>query len=165
MKLVMMVFRNRLHAGRAFALVLAAVVGLTVAVAPALASTQPAAGSFVEGPETILEERQAGGNTIIHLTREAVITGTYTGVGQADQWIVIHADGSFNFHQTIAFTGSVCGQPTTLEFRVVGRGDFTENVLTGTYSVTGPTDVGRGNGRIVAEPGVGGTYEGQVHCD
>jgi hypothetical protein len=59
----------------------------------------------------------------------------------------------------------VCGQPTTLEFDVVGRGDFTENVLTGTYSVIGPTDVGRGNGRIVAEPGVGGTRESHVHCD
>jgi hypothetical protein len=112
----------------------------------------------------ILEERQSGGNTFLHLTRDAAITGTYTGIGHADQYIVIHADGSFNFHQTIDFVGTACGQPVELTFEVVGQGDFTQNVLTGTYSIIGPAETGHGNGTIVSEPGVGGTYEGQVHC-
>jgi hypothetical protein len=150
---------------RTLGAVLAAVVALAVLAGPAFGSTEPAAGSFTETPETILSERQAGGNTIIHLTRDAFITGTYTGIGHADQWVVIHSDGSFNFHQTIAFDGVVCGEPVELEFRVQGTGDFTANELTGSYSIVGPTDVGRGNGRITSEPGVGGTYEGQVHCD
>jgi hypothetical protein len=154
-----------MHIGRNFALILAAVVGLALAAAPALASTQSAAGTFVESPETILEERQSGGNTHIHLTRDAVITGTYNGVGHADQYVVIHADGSFNFRQTIDFTGEVCGQQVTLTFRNVGRGDFNQNVLTGHYTVIGGPPVGRGNGTIQGQPGVGGTYEGKVHCD
>ncbi len=140
-------------------------VALGALATSASASTQPATGAFVESPETILEERQSGGNTFIHLTRDAAITGTYDGIGHADQYIVIHADGSFNFHQTIDFVGTVCGQAVTLTFLVVGKGDFSENVLTGHYTITGPTETGRGNGTIVGEPGVGGTYEGQVHCD
>jgi hypothetical protein len=150
--------------GRNVAAVLAAIGALAVSATPALASTQPAAGSFTETPETILSEKMSGGNDFIHLTRDAFITGTYTGLGHADQYIVIHSDGSFNFHQTIAFTGEVCGQPVDLEFRVEGTGDFTSNTLHATYSIVGPTDVGRGNGTLDSVPGVGGTYEGQVHC-
>jgi hypothetical protein len=65
----------------------------------------------------------------------------------------------------LPFEGVVCGQAVELEFRNEGTGDFNANVLTGTYSIIGPTEVGRGNGTITGEPGVGGTYEGQVHCD
>jgi hypothetical protein len=150
--------------GRNVAAVLVAIVALAISVTPAFASSQPASGSFTETPETILSEKFAGGNDFIHLTRDAFITGTYTGVGHADQYIVIHSDGSFNFHQTIAFIGAACGQPVELEFRVEGTGDFTSNTLHGAYSIIGPTDVGNGNGTIDSVPGVGGTYEGQVHC-
>jgi hypothetical protein len=150
---------------RNVAATLVAIAALAVSAAPALASTQPAAGSFTETPETILSEKFSGGNDFIHLTRDAFITGTYTGVGHADQYIVIHSDGSFNFPQTIAFTGVACDQPVELEFRVEGTGDFTTNTLHGTYSIVGPTEVGTGNGTIDSVPGVGGTYEGQVHCD
>jgi hypothetical protein len=141
-----------------------AAAGFGALATSAAASTLPAAGSFVEGPEVILDERQSGGNDFIHLTRGVAISGTYSGAGVADQYIVIHSDGTFNFHQTIAFTGLACGQPVTLEFSVVGQGSFTENVLMGTYSVTGPTDVGGGNGVILSQPGVGGSYDGKVHC-
>jgi hypothetical protein len=147
-------------------LILGAIVGLALAATPAVASsTRPAAGTFVEGPETVLAERQVGGSTIIHLTREAVISGTYSGVGQADQWIVIRADGSFTFAQTIAFTGLACGRPATLTFAVVGKGNFNDNVLTARYATIGRPDVGGGHGTLAGEPGVGGTYTGQVNCD
>jgi hypothetical protein len=152
------------HVARNFWVVLAAVVGLALA-APALAATEPASGSYTETPETILEERQSGGNLFVHLTRDAAITGTYTGIGHADQYAIIHSDGTFNFHQTIDFTGTVCGQPVTLTFWVVGKGDLNANTLTGHYTVIEGPDVGRGQGELVGQPGVGGTYEGQVHCD
>ena len=150
---------------RHFLVVLLAAAGLALAAAPALASTQSASGTFVESPETILEERQSGGNTHIHLTREAQISGTYNGIGHADQYVVIHADGTFNFRQTIEFIGEVCGQAVTLTFSNVGRGDFNENTLAGHYTVIGGPPVGRGNGTIEGVPGEGGTYEGEVHCD
>jgi hypothetical protein len=151
--------------GRTLAMIFATLGALAVLVTPAFASSQPASGSFTESPETILSERQANGNTIIHLTRDAAISGTYTGIGHADQWVVIHSDGSFNFRQTIEFAGTVCGQPVELTFRNEGQGDFNANTLSGPYSIIGPTPVGGGSGRIVGEPGVGGSYEGQVHCD
>ena len=140
------------------------IAALALAVAPALASTQAAAGSFREGPATILEERHEGNTTIYRLTRDARITGTYKGIGHAEQTAIFQADGSFTFHQTIEFTGKVCGESVTLTFRVQGTGDAVENTLSGTYSVIGPTDVGRGHGTIEGVPDVGGTYEGEVRC-
>jgi hypothetical protein len=151
--------------GRNLVMILVALSALAVLVAPAFAASQPASGTFTESPETILSERQSGGNTIIHLTRDAAISGTYTGIGHADQWVVIHSDGTFNFRQTIEFTGTVCGQTVELTFRNEGQGDFNANTLSGPYSIVGPAPVGSGSGRIVGEPGVGGTYEGEVHCD
>ena len=154
-----------MHLTRRVVLVLAlALVGLLALAPSASADTDPAAGSFTETPETILEERQADGNTFVHLTRDAFITGTYTGIGHADQYAVIHKDGSLNFHQTIEFVGTACGVPVTLTFRNVGQGDLVAGTLSGTYSIIGPTEVGRGSGTITGVPGFGGTYEGQVHC-
>jgi hypothetical protein len=66
---------------------------------------------------------------------------------------------------TIAFTGFACGQPAALTFRVSGQGSFVTNDSTGTYSVVGPAEVGKGQGTFSATPGVGGTYSGQAHCD
>jgi hypothetical protein len=158
--------RNRMHLRRRLVLALAlAMLMLTAWTASAAASTEPASGSYTETPEVILEERQSGGNLFVHLTRDAAITGTYTGIGHADQYAIIHSDGTFNFHQTIDFTGTVCGEAVTLTFLVVGKGDFNTNTLTGHYTVIEGPEFGRGQGEIVGQPGVGGTYEGQVHCD
>jgi hypothetical protein len=142
------------------------------AAAPAVASTEPAAGTFTEGPETITDEREADGNLIIELTRAVVFTGTYTGMGQADQRIVIHKDGSANVHMTITFTGLACGQPAALVFLVEGQVAFDENFtgpIAGTYTVidSGQTDSRtlRGHGTFEGLAGVGGTYQGEAHCD
>jgi hypothetical protein len=146
-------------------------VALAAAV-PALASTQPAAGTFTEGPEMITDEREADGNLIIELTRAVVFTGTYTGAGEADQRIVIHKDGSANVNMTITFTGLACGQPAELVFLVVGQVTFDENFMgeiSGTYTVidSGQTDSRtlRGHGEFEGLAGIGGTYEGEAHCD
>ena len=156
-----------------FGVVLAlAVLGLTVLAATASASTQPAVGTFSEGPETILSERQAGGNLIIELTRAVVFTGTYTGAGQAYQRIVIHKDGRANLHMTITFSGLACGQPAELEFNVAARVQFDESFMgpvSGTYTVTDSGRSGartlRGHGEFEALAGIGGAYQGQAHCD
>jgi hypothetical protein len=86
--------------------------GFAALAGPALAATQPAAGSFTEGPETITSAKFADGNEIYTLTREAVFSGSYTGVGRADQRIVIHKDGSAQAEMTIEFVGSACGEPS-----------------------------------------------------
>jgi hypothetical protein len=158
---------------RRFTLAVAvAAVALGALAASASASTQPAAGTFTEGPETIVEERQSGGNLIIELTRAVVFTGTYTGAGQAYQRIVIHKDGSANLQMEITFSGLACGQPAELEFNVVAQVTFDENFMgpvTGTYTVvdSGASDSRtlRGHGEFEALAGIGGAYQGQAHCD
>jgi hypothetical protein len=137
----------------------------------ASASTQPAAGTFTEGPATEVE-RQAGGNLIIELTRAVAFTGTYSGTGQAYQRIVIHKDGSANLQMEITFSGLACGQPAELEFNVVAQVTFDENFMgdvAGTYTVTnsGRSDSRtlRGRGEFDALAGVGGAYHGRAHCD
>jgi hypothetical protein len=135
--------------------------------AGASASTQPAAGTFTEGPETITDERFADGNLILELTREVVFTGAYTGGGEAKERIVIHKDGSTNVHIVVSFTGLACGVPATLEFLIVGQGQLDENFETGTiagsYSIL-RNGFAHGNGTFEGQAGVGGTYEGQAHC-
>jgi hypothetical protein len=153
--------RRRLaFVGAALATVLAA-----IAVSPALAGTQPAAGSFSESPETITSAKFADGNEIYTLTREATFTGTYTGVGQVDQRIVIHKDGSLNVSMTIAFSGLACGEPAELTFRVGGQGSFVSNDIAGSYTVIGKGEIGKGQGTFSSVPGVGGSYSGAAHCD
>jgi hypothetical protein len=157
---------------RRLGVIFAAVLALAVPTAPALASTQPAAGTFTESAETITDEREADGNLIIELTRAVVFTGTYVGAGQADQRIVIHKDGSANVHMTIAFTGFACGQPAELEFLIVGQVNFDENFMgpiAGTYTVidSGQSESRtlRGHGEFEGMAGIGGVYEGEAHCD
>ena len=141
--------------------------------AASVASTEPAAGTFVEGPETITRRQVADGNLIVYLTREVAFTGTYTGVGQAEERIVIHKDGSTNATIFVEFTGLACGRPATLEFLIVGQGQLDENLETGTIAGnwtvidSGRTDSRtlRGEGKFSGLAGVAGTYEGQAHCD
>ena len=149
-----------------------ALIAFAALATTASASTQPAAGTFTEGPETILEERQSGGNLIIELTRAVVFSGTYTGAGQAHQRIVIHKDGSANLQMTITFSGLACGQPAELVFNVVARVQFDESFMgpvSGTYTVidSGRSDARtlRGHGEFEALAGIGGAYQGRAHCD
>jgi hypothetical protein len=159
-----------MHAARRLALVVAlAAIALAALATSASASTQSAAGTFVEGPENIAEERESGGNLHLRITREVLLTGTYSGVGQADERLVIHADGSTNLHATIEFVGTACGKPVTLTFLLEGQGSLVDNVIAGSYTIIRGGDresgVGRGHGRFIGTAGGAGAYEGKVHCD
>jgi hypothetical protein len=143
-------------------------VSLFVA-AGAAASTQPASGSFTQLPATLTDERQADGNFIIELTRKVVLTGTYVGTGEAEERIVIHKDGSTNVQGTILFSGLACGVPTTLVFLLAGQGQldpptFETGTIEGSYTIL-REGIGHGNGKFSGAAGVGGTYEGQAHCE
>lgn len=136
---------------------------------PALAATQPASGSFTEGPETITSEQFADGNQIYTLTRDAFFSGTYEGVGQAEQRIVIHKGGTANLQMTIAFTGTACGQAVELTFNFSATVDFANNTFAGHYAVTDAGGQGdqalRGRGTFSGEPGTGGIYRGTLICN
>jgi hypothetical protein len=157
---------------RRFLLLLVVGALALAAAGPSAGSTQPAAGNFTEGPETITDAQEADGNLIFELTREVFFTGTYTGMGEAYQRIVIHKDGSANVHMTIAFTGLACGQPATLVFLVEGQVQFDQEFtgpISGTYTIidAGQTDSRtlRGHGEFEGMAGVGGAYQGDAHCD
>ncbi len=157
---------------RRLVLLIGAGVLVLAAAVPAAASTQPAAGTFTEGPENITEERTADGNLILELTRAVVFTGTYTGAGEATQRIVIHKDGSAEAHMFVTFSGLACGQPAELVFLVVAQVTFDLEFmgeLTGTYTVvdSGQTDSRtlRGHGEFDGLAGIGGVYQGEAHCD
>src|SRR4051794_31604608 len=48
--------------------------------------------------------RAAGGNLIIEVTGTIAYTGTFTGTSTIEGTLIIHADGSANFHDIEAFT-------------------------------------------------------------
>jgi hypothetical protein len=160
---------THMHLARRLTLALAvAAVALAALAATASASQQPASGTFTEGPQTISEARQSGGNLFLRFTRNVTLTGTYDGVGLSDERLVIHKDGSLNIHGTIDFVGTACGQPVHLIFNLVARGSVVGNVVIGSYTVIRggdpETGVGRGNGKIAGTL-AGGVYSGRVHCD
>jgi hypothetical protein len=142
-------------------------LSLVALVSTASASQQPASGTFTEGPMTIYEMRQSGGNLFLKFTRNVTLTGTYDGVGLSDERLVIHADGSLNLQGTIDFVGTACGEPVHLTFNLVARGSVAENVIVGSYTVIrggdSETGVARGNGKIAGTL-AGGEYRGRVHC-
>lgn len=149
---------------RRLVLVLTLGVALVVPAAPALAASQPATGSFVEGP--VEDERfvgVVGGAEVYTLSRDVEFSGAYEGSARADQTIAIRADGSVRLELTIRFSGTACGEPATLVFQAVGRGNLFEGELTGRYVVF---DGGRasGTGSFVGVPNVGGDYEGKAQC-
>ena len=157
-----------MHFTRRLSVLLAyALFSLAALAATASASPQPASGTFTEGPQTIHEARQSGGNLFLRFTRNVTLTGTYDGVGLSDERLVIHADGSLNIHGTIDFVGTACGAPVHLTFNLVARGSVVENVIVGSYTVIrggdSETGVGRGNGKIAGTL-AGGEYQGRVHC-
>jgi hypothetical protein len=157
-----------MHFTRRLTVLLAlALFSLSALVATASASTEPASGTFTEGPMTVSDARQSGGNTFLEFTRNVTLTGTYDGVGLSDERLVIHADGSLNLQGRIDFTGTACGQPVHLTFNLVARGSVVDNVVTGSYTVIRggdpATGIGRGNGKIAGTL-AGGTYSGRVNC-
>ena len=94
----------------------AAPPALTLLLLPARAnaSTLPAgSGSFTSTVE-ITSVRQADGNTIIAGVEVQTLTGLFTGTRVATGIEIVHADGTFQAHDSGTFTGTVDGRPGTV---------------------------------------------------
>jgi hypothetical protein len=152
--------------GRRFVLV--AVVALLAAVVPvaASASTQTAGGTFVQGAETIVDERVVGDSIAYTIDREVTFSGTYDGVGQAREVVLVHPDGSTHVAGVIHLTGLICGEPGSVRMVIVGKGSLVEMVVGGTYTVFGAPSGRRvvGHGAFSGEAGGAGAYEGKAAC-
>ena len=144
------------------AAVLAVGAGMAATAAPALAETTTASGTFAEGPAKYVSDRMVGDDEELLATRKVRFTGTYRGMGDAFERILIHPDGTADVQIAIRFEGRACGEPASLVFLIDATSDLVTSV-TGRYLVLDGTDV-RGSGTFDAVPDVGGPYQGTADC-
>src|SRR5918996_4544309 len=99
-----------------------AAIGFSAGSAPA---SPPATvrGSYVYTDSWVESFRSAGGNAIIELNAAVEYTGTFTGTSTVHGKLIVHADGSANFHDVEVFTGTVNGVPGTVTFNLSGSND------------------------------------------
>jgi hypothetical protein len=111
-------------------LTLLAVVAFVLAVGAPAGASPPAlvSGTYTYTDSYFESFRTAGSNVIIEVVASVEYTGTLTGTSIVRGTIVVHADGSANFHNVEEFTGAVNGVPGTLTLRIAGSNDATLNI-------------------------------------
>ena len=82
-----------------------------------------ASGTIGNTIATFNSVRGAGGNLIIDLSATAAYTGTFSGTSTINGVLIIHPDGSANFHDVEVFTGTVNGVAGTVTFDLTGSND------------------------------------------
>ncbi len=149
---------------------------LAVAGVSGAAASPPtsASGTFTYTSSTFNDVRSAGGNTIIgDLTATVSYTGTFSGTSTVQGTLILHPDGSANFHDVETFTGTVNGVPGTVTFNLAGTGSMappagsfrgTDVIVSGTGGLANLRGVLSEVGTVPAPlPGPLGTYTGQIH--
>jgi hypothetical protein len=145
--------------------VLLAVVGTTGATASAPTS---ASGTFTYTSSTFNSIREDGGNLIIDLSGTVSYTGTFTGTSALHGTLILHANGSANFHDVEVFTGTVNGVPGTVTFNLSGSNDAAINlkatnaIVSATGELAGLHGVLSMVGSVQIPGGPFGTYSGQI---
>jgi hypothetical protein len=145
--------------------VLLAVVTTTSAAAspPTLAS-----GTVGNTSGTFNSIRTAGSNLIVDVSATAAYAGTFSGTSTLHGILIIHADGSANFHDVETFTGTVNGVPGTVTFNLDGSNDAslavhaTATIIDATGDLAGLHGVLHEVGTVVIPTGPVGTYSGQI---
>lgn len=128
----------------------------------------PVSGTFTYTSSSFDSIRSAGGNTIIELTAAVFYTGTFTGTSTVHGKLIVHADGSANFHDVEVFTGTVNGVPGTVTFNLSGSNDSalnvsaTSTIVRATGGLAGLHGVLRMAGTVQIPAGPVGTYSGQI---
>ena len=101
------------------AMVAAAATPATSCAAPSTS----ASGTIANTSATFNSVRQAGPNLVVDLSATAAYTGTFSGTSTLHGVLVIHPDGSANFHDVETFTGTVNGVAGTVTFNLTGHND------------------------------------------
>ena len=146
-------------------LVVAGVVGGAAASQPTSAS-----GTLTYTASTFNDVRSAGGNTIIgDLNATVSYTGTFSGTSTVQGTLILHPNGSANFHDVETFTGTVNGVFGTVTFNLNGSSDPEGNVrataviVSATGGLTGLHGVLKEIGTVPSPTGPEATYTGQIH--
>lgn len=140
-----------------------ALVALAALATGASASTQPAAGAFVEGHEHLLDARQVGADWWYTIERNVRFTGTYSGQADFTELVIIEPDGTTHLYGSMAFSGKACGSKTELTFVIVGNGNQA-TTIEGTYTILGASGATVGAGTFTGTPGTAGEYTGTGNC-
>lgn len=145
--------------------VLAAMVATTGAAG---SPPTPASGTVGNTSATFNSVRTAGGNLVIDLSATAAYTGTFSGTSTLHGILIVHADGSANFHDVETFTGTVNGVPGTVTFELNGSNDAalavhaTATIIGASGELAGLHGVLHEVGTVVIPTGPVGTYSGQI---
>jgi hypothetical protein len=156
---------RRLYLLLVLLVVLFAVAGTSVAAA---SPPTPALGTVGNTSATFNSVRAADGNLIVDLNATAAYTGTFSGTSTLHGILIIHADGSANFHDIETFTGTVNGVPGTVTFNLNGSNDAalvvhaTATIVSATGGLAGLHGVLHEVGTVVIPTGPVGTYSGQI---
>ena len=150
-------------------LILLALTVLIVTPATAYASPPTEVnGTYEFGNTTILEVRQAGGNTIIKDITEQCLYGDVTGTAIFARTFILHSNGMFNVHGICTVTVTEGDRIGTFTERVVATGDIITGTVQGTtviLSGTGDLANIHGHGTITGVSNFAGTYSGKIHYD
>ena len=149
-------------------LVLAVIVSALALLGSPAGATAPteASGTIQETALVPTGMRTADGNLFISMSVFGTFSGTYAGDFVQELELIIHSDGSSNFHGTSVCVCTVAGVGSgTLVWRVIGTGTPTTGA--GTYTIvsgTGDLESARGQGTFTA---AGGTaiYSGRQHYE
>ena len=156
---------------RRVCLLLLALVAVFAAAGVTGAAASPpisASGTFTTTSSTFSSVRFDGGNLILAESGIVSYTGTFSGTSTFHGILVIHADGSANFHDVETFTGTVNGVSGTVRLNLNGRNDSTravqatDTIISATGALAGLDGVLSEVGTVTGPPGPLGTYTGQI---
>jgi len=154
---------------RRLGLLLVVLVAVAAAAAPAgAAAPATASGTVGNTSATFNSVRSAGPNLIIDVSATAAYTGTFEGTSTIEGTLVVHADGSAEFHDTEVFTGTVNGVPGTVTFNLNGVNDSslavhaTATIVGATGGLAGLHGVLHATQTVVLPVGPVGTYTGRI---
>jgi hypothetical protein len=156
---------------RRFLPLLSVVVLLAIgAAAAAAAPPNSAQGTFTYLASTFSGVRVEGGNTIIdNLSATVSYTGTFSGTSTLHGKLVLHANGTANFHDIETFTGTVDGIPGSVTLSLEGATNpngvvnATDTILYATGALADLHGVLDLIGSVPNPSGPVGTYSGQIH--
>jgi hypothetical protein len=151
------------------------VVLLAVVAANSAAASPPisASGTLTYQSATFNSIRSAGGNTIIDLSATVAYTGTFSGTSTLHGTLILHPNGTANFHDVETFTGTVNGVSGTVTFDLTVRNgpgftDFhaTDTIISASGGLAGLHGLLNWEDVTLRMPnGPFGTYSGELVMD
>ena len=148
---------------------LAVLIAMLATTGAGASPPSPASGNRANTSSVFNSVRTAGDNVIIDLTATVAYTGTFSGTSIVEGTLIIHGDGSANFHEVETFTGQTAnGVPGTVTFNLNGielrdlAVDATDTIVGATGELAGLHGVLHIVATVAPPRGPVGTYTGKI---